>query len=334
MSQLIAKKSSLLILFLGSFFFVNKTYATTSCSTFLEISKLDNLQHKLEKQESIIGRAIGSGGQFRTYTIKGEPDNVIKRLFKRPGDIPSGATLNSYFESMKNEHELALHYFGSEFVPDTRFFRLSYSLRPNVRDADWKFPEGHEYIMVQKKVRGIEISEVLASPPLDLSPQLRVKLRDFVHKWRVMQKDGFMPEFQFLLDPVTSQIGLYDTNHIISFRQRVNRIRRLFFDSGLDPNEVEGPQQVLETLLKVPEFEKYKNQSFQSYRHIFDPYNPEGKKLLSSSFDRLKKEFDFFEVHERSAEISGLFYLIRFFPPEGDVFEIKQLIDHLNHESL
>lgn len=174
----------------------------------------------------------GSCSFVSVHTLEGDepPGVVVKRMVKRPEPEFRGwkeklwysgeDSPDAVFAFLEEEHRTVERYFGREYVPDTLFLKIN----SNMGDYNPKmFEEGIDWVMLQEFIPGDDILSVayeVLELPEELVQKVREPLLGFIERYKGMQREArLMIEDQLMLDVVTGELKIYDTNYLTGFYQ-------------------------------------------------------------------------------------------------------------------
>jgi hypothetical protein len=275
----------------------------------------------LERQ--IVDERLGDGGQFLVQRLKNHEGIVVKRLMKDEFLLmkPEDMSIEEYWELIQRQHGVVLKYFGDLFVPKTEFVEVNTNFGQPTPD-NFAVNLGFERVMIQEEITGLDAGKFLTygDDSVEVSNQLRGVAKEFILRYRKMMKEEkSVIEDQVLIDFITSEIHITDTNHYKEFKDGIEN-NPYIITIGVDPGSILDSNMIIDLISSdIPDTEKlfelpYKEFICKTDLHYFT--NTSVSYQLREAFNQKYSERpDFQKIQE------GFFHLIgvlQNFPPNGE----------------
>jgi len=278
-------------------------------------------------------------GQLSVHELLNNEKLVVKRLHAARDKKHHQEELNNdeYFALLKEQHETIEGYFGNDFVPNTEFVVVESNMGNHNPEL---YLPSKEYLMVQEKIKGVEIRDYLheyANPKI-LSEDTKNALRLFIERYNeMMSKEQEIIEDQFFIDDQQRKVSIYDTNHPISFCRYVsdNGFLKQF---NISESAIQTSQDLLNLFFsKIPELAVLSRKEYQTeiapvlfmgncplylkimnilrnrYSDCTEDFVYQGKKIGKTNY-----------VEEG---FKNLLVAVDYFPPKGNNIFIRKIVD-------
>lgn len=273
----------------------------------------DVAENILKKQQVNVPK-IGSGSVFSVYSLVGEKNIVLKRM--RVGTPED-------FAEIQEQHEQAVSYFGSEYIPHTSFVTVHGT---NFGDHNMSFQQSLEFVALQESVDGVLFRGRFTDEFLlelgEVTPEMRESVDGYIERYRAMQQEDLaVPDPQLMFDKEQNRVWHFDTNLPVVFQEYVTDNSFLRHVLG-DEYTVSTPQELLEVITTHhPGFHDLHGRAWSEIREEFS-YESE---RMSNNI--LPDESYIYAGEKESMQ--DLFKAFEYFPPDGgDNTFVRELRRH------